>query len=377
MHKHLLAPALLLALAACQQGPKKDAAADSTTSATSASTPSPATWAKRFKGTLAGQPVTLLLQNAGAGEFRGWYVYDAHGEPIDLRPDYGETRTDDSIIVNEGYTEDDGVFRGTLSADGHFKGKWANAKNSFDFDLAENNDSALIFSMVTYADSAKLLPDNPNSPTATGTAYTVWPTAGSGEATVTFLQQSLAPGLKAGQLPTALLKSGVDSFFANYKSSAAGVDTAGMNDGPSWRWSTQSGSVIAWNQWPLLAIENWSYDFTGGAHGNGGSNFSAWDLARQKKLTPADVFKPNYKPTVAAALGKAYRKKYKVPANQTLEQAGLFVKQIEPNDNFFLTSHGAVFSYTPYEIAAYAAGQITLFVPWADVQAVVKDEYRR
>ncbi len=155
----------------------------------------------------------------------------------------------------------------------------------------------------------------------------------------------------------------MDSFFASYKSSASDVDSASMNDGPSWRWSTQSGSVIAWNQWPLLAIENWSYDFTGGAHGNGGSIFSAYDLAQQKKITPADVFKPNYKPVVTAALEKAYRKKYKVPAGQSLRQAGLSVDKIAPNDNFFLTSHGAVFSYTPYEIAAYAAGQITLFLP--------------
>ncbi len=119
---------------------------------------------------------------------------------------YGETRTDDSIIVNEGYSDDAGVFRGALADNGHFKGKWANAKNQFDFDLTETNDSALIFSVYTLTDSAKLLPDNPNSPSATAAAYTVWPTAGSGEATVAWLQKALAPALKAGEPPLSCSK---------------------------------------------------------------------------------------------------------------------------------------------------------------------------
>lgn len=369
MHKRLFIPAALLTLAACQSAPKKDGNADST--AVPASTELPATWAKRFKGTLAGQNITLLLQKAGQNDFRGWYAYDSHGEPIALRPFYGEKRTDDSVIVNEGYTETDGIFRGTVSADGHFKGKWVNVKNTFDFDLAENNDSAVIFSVIAYADSTRLQADKPNSPVATASTYTVWPTGG-GESVVAFLQKTLGPGVPQGSTPASLLKNGVDTFFTNYKSNAKDFDSTSM--GPSWNWSTESGTVVAWNQWPLLAIEDWTYEFTGGAHGNGGSNFSAYDLAKQKKLTLADVFKPNYKPVVSAALGKSYLKKYQV---KSLEEAGLFVKKIEPNDNFFLTSHGVVFSYTPYEIAAYAMGQITLFVPWADIKTVVQEGYAR
>ncbi|WP_404980203.1 RsiV family protein [Chitinophaga pollutisoli] len=46
-----------------------------------------------------------------------------------------------------------------------------------------------------------------------------------------------------------------------------------------------------------------------------------------------------------------------------------------PNDNFYLTNKGAVFSFVPYEIAAYAAGQITLFVPWNEIRSVVQPAY--
>lgn len=378
MHKYLMIPVALFTLAACQQSPKSAGSADSTVAQAITDTLAP-TWAKRFTGTIARQPVTLLLQKNGtaATDLRGWYAYDHHGEPISLRPFYGENRTDDSIIVNEGYTGEDGVIRGIVSADGHFKGKWINADNTFDFDLKENNDSAVSFSVVTFSDSAKLLPGNAQSPVATASAYTVWPTGGAAEPVITFLRQALAPGLKAGETPATLLKNGADSFFASYKSNAASIDSASMNGGPSWQWSAESGSVVTWNKWPYLVIEDWVYDFTGGAHGNGGSLFSVYDLSQSKKLTPADVFKPGYKPVVTAALEKSYRKKYKVPANQTLTDAGLQVKKIEPGDNFFLTSHGVGFSYTPYEIAAYAAGQITLFVPWADIKTVVREEYLR
>lgn len=377
MHKQLFIPAIFLTMAACQQGPKPNQPADSTAATTGPATTLPDSWAKRFKGTIAGQSVTLLLQKAAPADYRGWYVYDAHGEPIALRPFYGETRTDDSIIVNEGYTDEDGVIRGHLGADGHFKGKWVNTKNNYDFDLTENNDSAITFSVVAFSDSTKLLPDHPNSPSATASSYTVWPTGGANEGVLSFLKRSIGPGLKSGETPASLLKNGADSFFTSYKSNASTIDSASMNNGPSWQWSTQSGSVVTWNQWPILVIEDWVYEFTGGAHGNGGSMFTAYDLSKQRKLRLADVFKPNYKSVLTAALDKSYRKKYKVPASQSLTEGGLFVKKIEPNSNFFITSRGAVFSYTPYEIAAYAVGQVTLFVPWEDIKTVVQPDYLR
>lgn len=372
MHKYLF-PAIILALTACQQSPKPGQNTDSTSTTT---TELPATWAKRFKGTLAGQPITLLLQRSDSSDVRGWYVYDAHGEPISLTPDYSRG-PGDSIILMEGYSQDDNAFRGMVSADGHFRGKWLGTKNNYDFDLVENNDSAIVFSLVSYEDSARLFQSNENSPVATVSSYTVWPTGGADDATITFLQQALNPGLKPGETAALGLKNGADSFLISYKGNAKDVDTAGMNNGPSWNWSAQGGDVVTWNQWPLLAIESWAYDFTGGAHGNGGSNFVVYDLSRKKQLTITDVFKTGYKPALTTALEKAYRKRFKVPANQTLEEAGLFVKKIEPNNNFFITSHGVVFSYTPYEIASYASGQISLFVPWDDIRPVVQEAYLR
>ncbi len=378
MHKYLLS-ASILTLAACQQSPKSNQSADSTSgpaAVSTTSTPLPPPWAKRFKGLLAGQYVTVFLQRSDSSDARGWYVYDTHGAPVSLTPEYGRN-PGDSIILMEGYGPDDNSLRGMVTTDGHFRGKWTGPKNNYDFDLPENNDSAIVFSLVTYKDSARLFPSNTTSPVATSTSYILWPTAGAGEASITFLQQSFAPGLKPGESAATYLKKGSEKFLSDYRSNAKDVDTVHMAEGPSWRWSAQSGDVVAWNQWPLLAIEEWVYDYTGGAHGNGGSNFSVYDLSRNKKLSIQDVFKGNYKPVLTSALEKAYRKKYNVPAGQSLEEAGLFVKKIEPNKNFFLTSHGAVFSYTPYEIAAYASGQITLFLPWEDIRPVVQEAYIR
>lgn len=376
MHKYLL-PAIILTLTACQQGTKQNQSADSTTGpAVITTTSSPLPWAKRFKGLLAGQHVTVFLQRSDSSDARGWYVYDAHGAPISLTPEYGRN-PGDSIILMEGYGPEDHSLRGIVTSDGHFRGKWTGSKNNYDFDLTENNDSAIVFSLVTYKDSARLFPSNASSPAATTSTYLLWPTGGAGEASLTFLQQSFAPGLRTGESAATYLKKGSEAFLSKYKSNAKEVDSASMNNGPSWRWSAQSGTVVAWNQWPLLAIEEWVYDFTGGAHGNGGSNFSLYDLNRNKKLSMQDVFKGNYKPILTSALEKSYRKKYNVPAGQSLEEAGLFVKKIEPNKNFFLTSHGAVFSYTPYEIASYAAGQISLFLPWDDIRPVVQEAYLR
>ena len=70
-------------------------------------------------------------------------------------------------------------------------------------------------------------------------------------------------------------------------------------------------------------------------------------------------------------LEQSVRRTLKQPASVPLGQF-LFVKKMPVTHNVYLTSGGAVFIYTPYEIASYAQGEIRLFVPREQLQPFLK-----
>ena len=51
----------------------------------------------------------------------------------------------------------------------------------------------------------------------------------------------------------------------------------------------------------------------------------------------------------------------------------LFVKDIEPNGNFKVSSNGVTYIYGPYEIGPYYLGSIEVTVPWDELGTLVYD----
>jgi hypothetical protein len=101
----------------------------------------------------------------------------------------------------------------------------------------------------------------------------------------------------------------------------------------------------------------------------------SYDLQKNKILKLEDVFEGDYKMALRAQLENAYRKAYKVPNHVKLPEGYLLTDHIDPTDNFILTDKGILFGYSPYEIAAYAMGQVNLFVPFEEIKSIVQSTY--
>jgi hypothetical protein len=332
----------------------------------------------RLKGTVANQPVTMHLIKSGPHVYRGYYLYDKIGEPIDIWGSPDSSRGQQTKIYENGMGSDDVFFDGKLDLEqGAFEGTWRSKRNTFPFSLKTDFNDAVRFDVFYVQDSTPLLPGRSNSPVAVSTDAIVWPAAGVDGATAGLIKKAITGGK---DIPVQeLLKRNVDSFLNTYKAGKEDFDTASLKDetmGASWNWTGDSDMKIVWNQHPLLVLENSDYEYTGGAHGNGGNSYRVFDLAKQKLLTPADVFKDGYKKALGPELEHAFRKKYNVPKNETVK-SWLLVDRLEPNDNFILTNKGVVFSYTPYEIAAYALGQVDLFIPYEKIKAQLKEDYSK
>ena len=139
-------------------------------------------------------------------------------------------------------------------------------------------------------------------------------------------------------------------------------------------YAQQSTMSVIFNEKGLLSVGYGNYNYTGGAHGNHSTGLSTYDLAQKKVLTLNDIFLPKYEKTISKALANAARRQFNMKPNEPLTN-NLFDNVIEPTNNFCITPKGIIFLYNPYEIAAYAYGEIELFIPFSEIKSVVNPKF--
>jgi hypothetical protein len=299
--------------------------------------------------------------------YKGFYTYDKIGEPITI---WGSPNDNGKIVLNENTDrEEERFFTGLLDSTGTFKGIWRGNKTSYTFTLKPDFEDAIGLDVYYAADSLKLLPNNPATPVGEASNSILWPAASTDESVAEFIRKSFADGKLVNNV-RQFVKRDIDSFLLTYKAAAADMDTT---DGipATANWSADADMKVVWNHYPLLSVEYFSYEYTGGAHGNYGAYYQVLDLEKKKILKPGDIFKPEYKTALIPELAKSFRKAFKMGEDESVE-AMLLQKDIKPNDNFYLTDKGVAFSYTPYEIGPYALGQVTLFIPFKDIKSLLK-----
>ncbi|MDX2072439.1 MAG: DUF3298 domain-containing protein [Haliscomenobacter sp.] len=183
-----------------------------------------------------------------------------------------------------------------------------------------------------------------------------------------FLQEMVGDSLaQVYKTPQKAFEAEQQQFFKDYHEEIAGL-LEDREDNLYMNYDNDKTMEVLFNQDNLLSIAVMDYSYAGGAHGNYGSACSSFDVAKKKKISLEDVFKPGYEAALTQALTEAAKKKFKT---KDLSEV-LFVDKVEPNGNFFLTGKGICFNYVPYEIGAYAAGELKIFVPFGELKSVMR-----
>lgn len=320
----------------------------------------------QLKGTIGNEHITMQLIRSTPLLFRGYYVYDDIGEPILI---WGNPEDDEIVLYENTDRDEERTFKGILDSIGNFKGKWRGKGTTYEFNLKPDLAEATPLDIYYESDSVDLLPGNPNTPIGEASNSILWPAAATDADIASFIKKSISGGKQVPNV-TSFVKKDIDSFLVTYKATAIDLDTT---DGiPAMAsWSADADMKVVWNRFPLLVLEYFSYEYTGGAHGNYGAHYQVLDLEQKKVLTVNDILKPGYQKVLMTELEKAFRRIYKMEPEVPLESM-LLEKQISPNENFLLTDKGIGFSYTPYEIGPYSLGQITLFIPFKNIESVLK-----
>lgn len=113
--------------------------------------------------------------------------------------------------------------------------------------------------------------------------------------------------------------------------------------------------------------------YAGAVHGNYGTGFYNIDCRTKTLLRESDYFVEDYAAQLTKILQRRLLISYKVKTLEELEEKeGISAVDLTPNDNCSIGPKGLTYIYNPYEIGPYALGQVTIFVPYEDLQPILR-----
>jgi hypothetical protein len=329
-------------------------------------------WYKQYAGTVAGQPVQVQLHKYG-NELHGAYYYTAKGQILNLLPEPG---TGDSLKFSEKTTTEEtnwesaGGWRVIVKGDS-LTGEWANGqrKKIHPIRLKEIQPAGSIELDIAYLDDSAKLNEQQKDYTAFTSYQAVVPKA-TGYPHKAFVDSVLsgAIGCKVGDVQSCM-RGMADKYFREYKEEVKDLDT-NYNIHREERLNTW----VLFNSDGWLILESFTFSYTGGAHGNYGSNFLNIDLQRGKIWKLNDVIAGDTA-RLRPLLTEAARKYFRLKPGEKLGDRLLQLDAPTVAGNFYITPRGLTFVYSPYEIASYAQGSISLFIPYEKLYGMLTPEF--
>jgi uncharacterized protein DUF3298/peptidoglycan-N-acetylmuramic acid deacetylase PdaC-like protein len=342
-------------------------------------------WYKRYTGTVAGEPVTVNLYHSGK-DVKGTYCYDKKGIILDLNSEADSSKGDNYFLyegVSTEHTDDNDYHNNAhwsvVIGGNTVSGKWVsqNGRKSFDINLKEDySNGACKFYMLFHGDSVALQTKSGRIG-ATSIHRLSLPADDEKKENKDFLNATLlhiagSSGTSAKNINEAIYQADT-AFFGDYKTN---TDTSDVdsNDLMSYNYEAQENVSVIYNEYGIVVFEVLGYSFTGGAHGNYGMSFVCADVQEKKTWELKDIMNVDT-PKLSTLLDKEARRVYKIPDGGAL--TGLQVDTIPVTSNVYFTHTGMVFSYTPYEIASYADGQISFFIPFTILTDMLTPAFKK
>lgn len=119
--------------------------------------------------------------------------------------------------------------------------------------------------------------------------------------------------------------------------------------------------------------------YEGGAHDNYGFSERVFDLKNNKKLDLKDITSMP-KAKIEALLMKNINKinSGTTDSNGKVNNSEMLLVEVIPaTENFYFDEKNLYFHYSPYEIAAFAAGDITIPVSWEELKGTINPEFKK
>lgn len=143
-------------------------------------------------------------------------------------------------------------------------------------------------------------------------------------------------------------------------------------------WYTDNTMKVLFNKNDYMHIQYFSGVYQGGAHDNYGFQDRVFDLKNNKKLELKDITSMA-KAKMEALLQKNINKANGGATDENGEVDNsdmLLVDKIPATGNFYFDEKNLYFHYSPYEIAAFAAGDIEIPISWEELKGTLNPEFK-
>lgn len=178
-------------------------------------------------------------------------------------------------------------------------------------------------------------------------------------------------------------KKGLETYLVNHKNEYFKSTEKESKDWLSdityaQNWYTSSHMNLASNENDYMHIEYVWSSYEGGAHDNFGFSERVFDLKNNKKLELKDVTSMP-KAKLESLLMKNLNKENSgtTDSNGDVQNSEMLLVEVIPaTNNFYFDQKNLYFHYSPYEIAAFAAGDIVIPISWDELKGTLNAEFK-
>jgi hypothetical protein len=297
---------------------------------------------------------------------------------------------DDNLPVVCGRMKPDGSFSlgipfskklphliGQLTRDQRVTGIWEDENGKDPFEIREKYSEGSLQFNVSYLKGSMPLVKKPGSPAGSIEMTLLTPV----ESTNPVLSDSLKKIIIGKFMkrpvrsnnPETSLNLLKETYYEKYFSANEALYN-NKAEGPNLNWESLEFMHVLYNDNHLLTFYIISYAFTGGAHGLETHEFYVIDLKSGKILALTDILSEGFEKELTMIITQKFKDLNSLKPTRQLSEAGFFTDTVKPNDNFYITGEGIGFLYNHYEIAPYASSPNNCFLPFSELEAMIKPD---
>lgn len=320
--------------------------------------------AKSFRGMINGTEFEMNLAREGEN-LSGTYFYPKVGKELKL-----SGKIDDAGKFTLEETDENGKksgdWRGTWKDDRNsagivLEGDWKKPADSYDQSLGFYADEQI----VEFTGDAKFITKTINEKDAS-------------KRSDIFAQYLEIDGVdeKSAAKFNSVIKDKVTGFTNSFKKQLSEYAAEDLKYSGETRNSENyiSYNVVLANN-DLASVVLSSYQFYGGAHGMTVYSSVNYDLKNNKELKLAELFEPDsdYVKAISDYSIAELKKTLGEMQNDELINDGAGAKA-ENFSNWNLTKKGLMFTFEPYQVAAYAAGTRIVIIPYEELKDILRKD---
>lgn len=141
-------------------------------------------------------------------------------------------------------------------------------------------------------------------------------------------------------------------------------------------WFMEMHQRVSYNSPKLISILNTFFSFEGGAHPN--TVYISYNIDPKTRtfLSIDSLIKPDSLDDFHALAEANFRKNENLTPDQGLEDGYFFENaKFKLPQTFSVSKRGILFTYSPYEIKAYAAGKTELMITYPEIKNMLNEKY--